>query len=369
MSPTGSSRGAGRGGAGRSGAGGSGSSRGGAGGSGSGRGGSSRGGAGGSGSGRGGAGRGGTSSGGARGGGTGRGGAGRSGAGRSGAGRSATGRAPGYDARNPNARNPSAGHRSGGGRTGGAGAGGEQVEGRQAVRELLRAGRRRVRQLYVAEGADPAGPLGEIVDEAGAAGVAVRWVGRDRIDAMAVTDAPQGVIAMAEPLREWELAQLVNADPDGPAPFLVVLDGVTDPHNLGAVMRSALCAGATGVVVGRHRSASLTPAAVKAAAGAVEHLPVAAVPGVAAALSELTAAGVWTVGLDAGGTADLWHMPVASEPVALVLGAEGRGLSPLVRRRCDVIVGIPMAGPLASLNVSAAAALACFEVARLRAGR
>ena len=293
----------------------------------------------------------------------------RSGGTRSGQSRSGQPRSGGT--RSGNAGAPrSAAPRAGSSRAAGpASGGGEQVEGRQAVRELLRAGRRRVRQLYVAEGADPAGPLGEIVDAAGEAGVAVRWVARDRIDAMAVTDAPQGVIALAEPLPERSLAQLATASADGPAPFLVVLDGVTDPHNLGAVMRSALCAGATGLVVGRHRSASLGPAAVKAAAGAVEHLPVAAVAGIAAALSELTAAGVWTVGLDAGGATDIWHMPVASEPVALVLGAEGRGLSPLVRRRCDVVVGIPMAGPLASLNVSAAAALACFEVARLRAGR
>ena len=254
-------------------------------------------------------------------------------------------------------------------RAGGSAAGAEQVEGRQAVRELLRAGRRRVRQLHVADGSDPAGPVGEILDLAEAAGVAVRWLPRDRIDAMAATDAPQGVIAAAEPLPERTLDQLIAGPADGPAPFLVVLDGVTDPHNLGAVMRSALCAGATGLVVGRHRSASLTPAAVKAAAGAVEYLPVAAVAGVAAALSELTAAGVWTVGLDAGADADIWTMAVASEPVALVLGAEGRGLSPLVRRRCDLVTGIPMSGPLDSLNVSAAAALACFEVARRRTGR
>lgn len=183
---------------------------------------------------------------------------------------------------------------------------------------------------------------------------------------MAVTDAPQGVVASAGPLPEVALEDLLGSGGDGPLPFLVVLDGVTDPHNLGAVMRSALCAGATGVVVGRHRSASLTPAAVKAAAGAVEYLPLVEVPGVAAALAQLTGAGIWTVCLDGSGPTGIWEMPVADAPVALVLGAEGRGLSPLVRRRCDVVAAIPLAGPLDSLNVSAAAALACFEVARRR---
>jgi 23S rRNA (guanosine2251-2'-O)-methyltransferase len=247
-----------------------------------------------------------------------------------------------------------------------AGLGGTQVEGRQAVRELLRAGRRGVRQLYVAEGGRAGGSdaLAEILDLAAVAGVTVRNVSRDRIDAMAGTEAPQGVVAIAAPVRDCTLEDLVRVA----SPFLVVLDGVTDPHNLGAVMRTALCAGATGIVIGRHRSASLTPAAVKAAAGAVEHLPVATVAGVPAALMSLHEAGVWTVGLDSDGTASLWDLTVATEPVALVLGAEGRGLSSLTRSRCELLTSIPLAGPLESLNVSAAAALACFEVARRRGG-
>ncbi|MBO0747707.1 MAG: 23S rRNA (guanosine(2251)-2'-O)-methyltransferase RlmB, partial [Acidimicrobiaceae bacterium] len=165
------------------------------------------------------------------------------------------------------------------------------------------------------------------------------------------------------------LDRLTGTRPGRPAPFLVVLDGVTDPHNLGAVMRSALSAGATGLVIGRHRAARLTPTAVKAAAGAAEHLPIALVGGIPAALNELRSAGVWTVGLDASGSGTVWELEVATEAVALVLGAEGRGLSSLVRQRCEVVVGIPMAGPLESLNVSAAAAVACFEVARRRGMR
>ena len=231
------------------------------------------------------------------------------------------------------------------------------------MRELLRAGRRPVRQVYVAEGAARSDALDEIAEMARAAGVPVRLVDRQRIDALAGTESPQGVVAFAAPVHDFELEQLAG----GPAPFLVVLDGVTDPHNLGAVMRSALCAGATGIVLGRHRSASLSPSAVKAAAGAVEHLPVASVSGVPAALLELRQAGVWTVGLDSGGSTSLWDLEVATEPIALVMGAEGTGLSPLAVSRCEIVASIPLAGPLGSLNVSAAAALACFEVARRRA--
>jgi 23S rRNA (guanosine2251-2'-O)-methyltransferase len=244
--------------------------------------------------------------------------------------------------------------------------GGEQVEGRQAVRELLRAGRRRVHQITVAEGIEGSGPLAEIFDLARAGGVPLRRVDRAQLAAMAITDAPQGVVARADPFREAQLDTLAQSPAGGPAPFLVVLDGVTDPHNFGAVMRSAVSAGATGVVTGRHRSAHLSPATLKAAAGAAEYLPVATVPGIPAALKALVSAGVWTVALDAGASTRLWDLPVASEPIALVLGAEGRGLGRLTRQRCDLVVDIPLSGPLESLNVSAAAALACFEVARRR---
>jgi 23S rRNA (guanosine2251-2'-O)-methyltransferase len=181
---------------------------------------------------------------------------------------------------------------------------------------------------------------------------------------MALSDAPQGVVARADPLPPTALEDLA-----GPGAFLVVLDGVTDPHNLGAVMRSALAAGATGVVIGRHRAAGLTPAVLKAAAGAAEHLPMATVPGVPAALATLASGGVWTVALDAVAPTSLWDLSVATEPVALVLGSEGRGLGRLVRQRCDLAVRVPQFGPLDSLNVSATAALACFEVARRRTAR
>jgi 23S rRNA (guanosine2251-2'-O)-methyltransferase len=244
--------------------------------------------------------------------------------------------------------------------------GGDQIEGLQAVRELLRAGRRRVHQVTVAQGHGSSGPLDEIQELARAARVPLRHAARGQLAGLALTDAPQGVVARADPLPDTPLEVLARGDASDPVPFLVVLDGVTDPHNLGAVMRSALCAGATGLVTGRHRSAPLSPAALKAAAGAAEYLPVATAPGVPAVLTRLAAAGVWTVALDAAARTSIWDLGVATEPVALVLGAEGRGLSRLVRERCDLMVHIPLWGPLESLNVAAAAALACFEVARIR---
>ena len=141
---------------------------------------------------------------------------------------------------------------------------------------------------------------------------------------------------------------------------------MTDPQNLGAVLRSAEGAGATGVLLPKRRSAHVTPAVTKAAAGAVEHLPIALVPGIPAALERAGRAGVWAVGLDGTGDTDLFGLSLGDQPIVLVLGAEGRGLGRLTRERCDVLARIPMLGRLDSLNVSAAAALACFEVARAR---
>jgi len=247
------------------------------------------------------------------------------------------------------------------------GLGGEQVEGRRAVRELLAAGRRRVRAVWVSDEL-PASPLlADIGDLAARDRVPVRSVSRGRLAAMARTDAPQGVIAEADALPEADLDELATGAPGAP-PFLLLLDGVTDPHNLGALIRTADGAGVTGVVLPRHRAVHVTPTVAKAAAGAIEHVPLALVAGLPAALRDLKARGVWVVGLDAGGDTSLFDLSLATEPVALVVGAEGTGLSRLARARCDLVVAVPQAGQLRSLNVSVAGALACYEVARRRAG-
>jgi 23S rRNA (guanosine2251-2'-O)-methyltransferase len=234
------------------------------------------------------------------------------------------------------------------------------------VRELLAAKRRRVREVWISAEVDPAPILDEITDLAAANRVAVRHVPAGRLDGAARSEAPQGVLARAEPLQEADLDSLMAAKKGGSAPFLVALDGVTDPQNLGAVLRTAACAGATGAIVPRHRAAHVSPTAAKAAAGAIEYLPIAVVPGLPAALTRASEAGLWTVGLDAGAKTPLYDLQVATEPIVLVLGAEGRGLARLTRERCELVVRIPQVGPISSLNVSAAAALACFEVSRKR---
>jgi 23S rRNA (guanosine2251-2'-O)-methyltransferase len=220
-----------------------------------------------------------------------------------------------------------------------------------------------VREILLAADLDPAPILDDIRGLAAEQRVPVQEVRRSTLEARARSDAPQGVVATVTPIEPASLDDLVAVD----LPFLVVLDGVHDPGNLGAILRTAEAAGATGVVLPRHRSARVTPAVTKAAAGAVEWLPIAVVPGIPAALSELRDRGVWLVGLDQAGDQPVWDLRVASDPVALVLGGEGRGLARLTRDRCDVVAALPLAGRLGSLNVSAAAAVACYEIARLRA--
>ena len=244
------------------------------------------------------------------------------------------------------------------------GLGGDQVEGRHAVRELLLAGNRRVREVLLASDLDSAVILDEIIDLADEAKVPIREIGRGKFESEARTEAPQGVLARAAPLTSVDLDVLAGAA-EGPA-FLLVVDGVTDPGNLGALLRTAECAGVTGVVLPRHRAAHITPTVAKAAAGAIEHLRFAMVAGLPAAVNRLSELGVWTVGLDMVADQELFDVGVTTEPVAVVLGAEGRGLSRLVGQRCDVVARIPMVGALGSLNVAAAGAVACFEVARRR---
>jgi len=243
------------------------------------------------------------------------------------------------------------------------GLGGEQVEGRQAVRELLKAGRRRVREVWVADDVDHADIITEIERLAARAPAPVRYVSRGKLERQARTDAAQGVLALAAGLTEADFDTLAV----DPGAFLLCLDGVTDPHNLGAVLRSAEYGGVTGAVLPRHRAAHITPTVIKAAAGAVERVPLALVAGMPSALVRLGERGVWRVGLDQDAATSLWDLDVGARPVALVLGAEGAGLSRLVGQRCDEMVRIPRAGALESLNVAAAGAVALLSVAQARA--
>ena len=335
------------------------------------------------GTGKGGTGRGGTGRGGGSKGGTGRGGTGRGGGGkgasrgsspRSGARGSAAGGGSSRSGGRPTAgtsRSGQKGLRATSGPSGraapvSAGLGGDQVEGRQAVRELLSANRRAVRSLLLADGMDAAAILDEIEALASLRRVRVEYVSRRRIDSVARTEAAQGVVALARPIEPTPIEDLCQPTRRGRVPFLLVLDGITDPHNVGSLLRSAECAGVTGVVLPRHRSAHLSPTVAKVAAGAIEYLPMALVAGVPTALQKLSELGVWTVGLVGEASQPLYGIPLGDQPVALVLGSEGAGLASLTRKRCDALASIPQHGTLASLNVATAGAIACFDVARQR---
>ncbi len=245
--------------------------------------------------------------------------------------------------------------------------GGDQVEGRRAVLELLTANRRSIRRILMAEDQDPSPQLDRIEELAALRRVPVETVPRARLDAQARTDAPQGVVALARPLDPVPLRDLCRPARDGTPPFLLVAAGITDPRNLGALLRSAECAGVGGVVLPRHRSARLSATVTKTAAGAIEHLSFAVVGGIPTALQGLRDLGVWSIGLAGEASQSLYDLPLGDGPLALVVGSEEKGLAPLVRRRCDALAAIPQHGALPSLNVGVAGAVACFEVARQRA--
>lgn len=233
------------------------------------------------------------------------------------------------------------------------------VYGIHPVLEALRAGR--VRRIKVASRADAR--LEEILAAAGQRGVPVVQVEQAVLERESRHGVHQGIVAEISPPADYSVADLVRAA-DG-SPLLVVLDGVEDPHNVGAILRSVDAAGAHGVIRQARRAATLDAAAAKASAGAVAHVPIATVVNIARALEELRTLGVWTVGL-AGDAPQSYDAVDLTLPTALVLGSEGRGLRRLVRQRCDLVAAIPMAGHVESLNVSVAAGIVLFEAARQR---
>lgn len=246
------------------------------------------------------------------------------------------------------------------------GLGGEQVEGRQAVRELLIARSRKIREIWISNDIDKSDIIDDIVELAHASNVTVLDVPRRKLESQARSEAPQGVLAFAAPLREADFDQLISTR-DGNIPFLVAVDGVTDPGNLGALLRCCDGAGVSGVILPKHRAVHVTPTVAKTSAGAVEYVPMTVVSGLPNAITQMRSKGIWVVGLDDASDKTLFDLGnLASEPICMVLGAEGAGLSRLVRERCDMVVSIPMSGQVSSLNVSAAAALAVYEVARVR---
>jgi len=234
------------------------------------------------------------------------------------------------------------------------------------VRELLRAGGGDLSELWLAEGGSRAAAFAELERLGRGAGAKVRTAPRQKLDRLAGTDRHQGVVAVVADFRYAALdGLLAAAAASGRAPLLVLLDGVEDPHNLGAVIRSAHALGAHGVVIPKDRAVGVTPAAAKASAGAVERCPVARVTNVAKTIADLKDAGVWSIALAADGDRLLGELDLRG-PTALVLGSEGEGLRPLVRKTCDLSARIPMTGELDSLSVSASAAVALYEAARQR---
>lgn len=234
---------------------------------------------------------------------------------------------------------------------------GEHVYGRNAVREAVR-GPRDVLELWATERAVAAEPW--LRDEPG---LRLQVKPEKALTEEAGTRDHQGVVARVSPYRYADAFELAAAE----RPLLVCLDQVTDPHNLGAVARSAEGSGATGVIVPAHGAARVTPAVARASAGAVEHLPIAVVPNLARYLNEVKGAELWVFGAASEDGASLWQTDLTGG-VALVLGAEGKGLRPLVRRACDAFVSIPLAGRVESLNVSVAAAVLLYEARRQRGG-
>ena len=238
------------------------------------------------------------------------------------------------------------------------------IEGRNAVIEALRAGVQ-IDKIFIMKG-ETDKTLGHIASTARAAGIVVVDADRRKLDNMSRTHSHQGVIALASVREYCSVEDILQAAADkGEAPLLVVCDEISDHHNLGAIIRTAECAGAHGIIIPKRRSAGLTAIVAKTSAGAVAHMPVARVPNIAALLKDLKKQGVWVFGTAAGGNTTLYDADLKG-PAAIVIGSEGDGMTRLVTENCDFLVSIPMKGHINSLNASAAAAILLYEAVRQR---
>ena len=241
-----------------------------------------------------------------------------------------------------------------------------QLEGRNALQEALRAGRT-IDKVFIASGDTDKG-LQRLAAEAKEAGAVVVPVDRRKLDQMSFTRSHQGVIALAAAHEYATIDEILEeANSKGESALIVICDELTDPHNLGAIMRSAECAGAHGVIIPKRRSVGLTATVAKASAGAMEYMKVARVTNINSAIAELKEKGVWVFGTAAEGSVPMYKANL-TVPAAIVIGNEGDGMSPLVRKNCDVMVSIPMNGRISSLNASAAASILLYEAVRQRLG-
>lgn len=241
-----------------------------------------------------------------------------------------------------------------------------QLEGRNALQEALKSGRT-VDKVFIAAG-ETDRALQRLAAEAKEAGAVVVPVDRRKLDAMSFTRSHQGVIALAAAHVYYSIDDILEeAASRGEAPLIVICDELSDPHNLGAILRSAECAGAHGVIIPKRRSVGLTATVAKASAGAIEYMKVARVTNINNAIAELKEKGVWVFGTAAEGSIPMYQANL-TVPAAIVIGNEGDGMSQLVRKNCDVMLNIPMKGHISSLNASAAASILLYEALRQRLG-
>ena len=240
----------------------------------------------------------------------------------------------------------------------------DMIEGRNALTEALKSGRT-IDKVFVAAGeTDKA--LARLAAQAKEAGAVVVSTDRRKLDMMSPTGAHQGIMAQVAAKEYATIEEILErAAEKGEAPLLVLCDELSDPHNLGAIMRTAECAGAHGVIIPKRRSVGLTAVVSKTSAGAVEYMPVARVSNMANTIRDLKKAGVWVYGTAADGEVDLYHADLKG-PAAIVIGNEGQGMSRLVAESCDQLVRIPMKGHISSLNASAAASILLYEAVRQR---
>ena len=238
----------------------------------------------------------------------------------------------------------------------------EYLSGRNAVREVLLAGRRRIEGVLLAEGVDEQGIVAEIVTLCREGGIAMRRAPRAELERLSDDLTHQGVLAQVSPYPYVDLDAILRAAQAAPEPaFLLVLDSLQDPQNVGALLRTADAVGVHGVIIPTRRAAQITPAVSRASAGAAEHLSVARVTNIARTIETLQKEGIWVAGLEGRPDAQDYRQANLDLPLALVLGSEGQGLRRLVAERCDFLLRIPMCGRVSSLNVSVAGALALYR--------
>ena len=238
-----------------------------------------------------------------------------------------------------------------------------KIEGRNAVLEAFRSGKT-IDKLFVLDGCQD-GPIKSITREARKGDTIINYVNKDRLDQISETGKHQGVIAISAAYDYAEVEDiLANAEEKGEAPFIIILDGIEDPHNLGAIIRTANQAGAHGIIIPKRRAVGLTPTVARTSAGAINYTPVAKVTNIGKTIEELKKEGLWFVCADMDGTT-MYNLDLKG-PIGLVIGNEGEGVSRLVKEKCDFVASIPMKGDIDSLNASVAAGILAYEIVRQR---